>query len=255
VIVTWRLAHWQDEVALRPNDLLTTFPVVLLLFLLLPPSFARWRSAPLSSERRTTNFLLAVAASFVALVVLISPFEGGVQWGPRFLLPVIVPLSVVLVDEIAWLWPQFGPARLGRVQQVGLIAVLGALLLAGAYSTFLGAQYIRNGQNGSAEYQQIIAALPERVVVTDAWFIPQGAPYTFENKIWLLAEDEKKMFQLIQNLRKQTDEPGMIYLSALTWAHIDPQVLMGPRIATNGEPHFFDWPGMYLRLARYFLYK
>jgi hypothetical protein len=30
---------------------------------------------------------------------------------------------------------------------------------------------------------------------------------------------------------------------------------MGPRIATTGEPHFFDWPGMYLRLARYFLYK
>jgi hypothetical protein len=92
-------------------------------------------------------------------------------------------------------------------------------------------------------------------VVTDAWFIPQGASYAFENKIWLMAEDEKKMFQVIQNLRKQTAESGMIYLSSLTWTHIDPQILMGPRIAPNGESHDFDWPGMYLRLARYFLYK
>ena len=249
-IILWRLVHWQSEIELRPDDLLTTFPLILLLFLLLPYSFATRPAESEPSSRRVVKFLLVVAASFLVLVLLVSPFQGGVQWGPRFLLPVIVPLSVVLVDTIARLWTPSG-----RFQRMGLATVLGALLLVGGYSTYLGAQFIRDGQNGNAEFQRMIDASPERVVVTDAWFIPQGAPYTFENKIWLMAEDEKKMFQLIQNLRKQTAEPGMIYLSSLTWTHIDPQILMGPRIASNGEPHDFDWPGMYLRLAHYFLYK
>ena len=249
-ILAWRLLNWQSEIQLRPDDLLTTFPLALLFFLLLPASFVRRRAESTSTDRKTIHFLSAVSVSFIVLVVLVSPFQGGVQWGPRFLLPVMVPLSIVLVDEVATLWPQFG-----RVQRAGLVMVLSALLLAGSYSTFLGLQFIRNGQIGSAQLQEAIAAMPERVVVTDAWFIPQGAPYTFGTKIWLMAEDEKKMFQLIQNLRKQTDEPGMIYLSSLTWTHIDPQILMGPRIAPNGDPHDFDWPGMYLRLARYFLYK
>ncbi len=249
-ISTWRLVHWQSEIELRPDDLLTTFPVALMLFWLLPYSFARRPAETGPSSRAVIKFLLVVATSFLVLVLLVSPFQGGVQWGPRFLLPVSVPLCVVLVDTVARLWTQ-----VGCFQRVGLATVLGMLLALGGYSTYLGAQFIRGGQNGNAEFQQMIAALPERVVVTDAWFIPQGAPYTFENKLWLMAEDEEKMFQLIQNLRKQTDEPGMIYLSSLTWAHIDPQILMGPRIAPNGEPHDFDWPGMYLRLARYFLYK
>jgi hypothetical protein len=38
-ILMWRLAHWQAEIELRPDDLLTTFPAALLLFLLLPYSF------------------------------------------------------------------------------------------------------------------------------------------------------------------------------------------------------------------------
>ena len=177
VIIMWRLINWQSEIELRPDDLLTTFPVVLLLFLLLPYSFARRSAEVASSSRQIVKFLLTVATSFLVLVLLASPFQGGVQWGPRLLLPVIVPLSVALVDTVAQLW-----TPLGRVQRVGLAAVLGVLLAVGGYSTYLGAQFIRGGQNGNAEFQQAINASPERVVVTDAWFISQGAPYTFENK-------------------------------------------------------------------------
>jgi Tol biopolymer transport system component len=54
--------------------------------------------------------------------------------------------------------------------------------------------------------------------------------------------------------RRVTDEPGMLYISSLTWNHFDPLILMGPRIAPNGEPQYLDLPGQYLQLARYFLY-
>ncbi len=254
-ILTWRLIHWQSEIALRPDDLLTTFPAALLVLLLLSSYFARRPAEAPATSRAVVNFLFVVAAAFLVLVVLVSPFQGGVQWGPRFLLPIIVPLSVVLVEAVAQTWMQFDLLPFKHARRLGLVVVLVVVLGVGSYSTYLGAQFIRAGQNGNAEFQQMIEAAPERVVVTDAWFIPQGAAYAFGNKIWLMAEDEKKMFQLLQDLRKQTNEPGMIYLSSLTWAHIDPQILMGPRIAPNGDSHDFDWPGMYLRLARYFLYK
>ena len=88
-------------------------------------------------------------------------------------------------------------------------------------------------------------------------FCRRGAPYTFGDKIWLLAEDEKKMFQLMQQLRKQTDEPGMIYVSALTWTHIDPQAMMGPRIAPvdGSEKVYVNAPTQYVEISRYQLLK
>ena len=75
-----------------------------------------------------------------------------------------------------------------------------------------------------------------QVVVADAWFIPQGAPYTLSDKLWFLAEDDKSMFSLLQLLRKTTSETSIIYLSSPYWAHIDPLILMGPRLALMGDP-------------------
>jgi hypothetical protein len=183
----------------------------------------------------------------VLLVIVVSPFQGGVQWGPRFLLPIIVPLSVVVVVGFAQLWQSAGGAR----TRIGLAVILIALLLAGGYSTWTGAQFILNSQLENMQLADLIEQLPDKVVVADAWFIPQAAPYTFGDKIWLLAEDKKAMFDLLQRLRKTTNEPSMIYVSSVIWAHLDPLVLMGPRLALEGEPQDIGT----LRIGRYLLLK
>ena len=235
----------------RPNDLLTAFPVVLLLILPAPGS-----APPTSNfERPTSNilrFLTVVPLVFVALVILISPFHGGIQWGPRFLLPIIPPLTVVLIDRVAGLW-----GGINRSARVGLAAALIALLAAGCYSTWLGVKFMQDGQVASEFMSEMIRQSPERVVVADAWFLPQMAPYTFGEKIWLMAEDEQKMFQLLQRLRKQTNEPGFLYTSALTWTHIDPQASMGPRIAPveGSDKVYVNSPTQYVEISRYLLLK
>lgn len=250
-ITTWRVANWQNVLAQRPDDLLTTFPLVLLLFLQLQPAAVEVAQSAIGDDKsHWVRFLLVVSVAFVALVLLVSPFQGGVQWGPRFLLPVVVPLSIVVVVNVERWWPMTS-----RLARIGLSAIFAILLLGGVLSTWNGMLFMYNGQINNATLTQMIESAPEHVVVADAWFLTQSAPYTFSDKIWLLAEDEKPMFQLIQSLRKTTNEPGMLYLSSLTWAHIDPQVLMGPRIAPNGDPQFIDSPGQYLQLSRYFLYK
>ncbi|HZY42135.1 MAG TPA: hypothetical protein VFF59_09070 [Anaerolineae bacterium] len=250
-LLAWRIATWQMETGQRPDDLLTTFPIALLLVLVLPrpdQSVSCETASPRAPH--VARALLGVALSFMLLVLIASPFQGGVQWGPRFLLPGIVPLTVGVIAYLARSWRSFD-----RPRRAGLGVALIVLLVVGGYSTWNGVRFIHDGQAGNVALQNLIAAAPEQVVVTDAWFIPQGAPYSFENKIWLMAENEEDMFALIQLLRKTTNEPGILYISSLTWAHIDPQILMGPRIALNGEPRVFDWPGTYLQVSRYLLLK
>jgi 4-amino-4-deoxy-L-arabinose transferase-like glycosyltransferase len=245
-LLVWQLAQGQ-----RPDDLLTTFPIVLLLILPAPRGVL-----PTSNRQLPTanilRFLTVIPLAFVVLVILISPFHGGIQWGPRFLLPIIPPLTVVLIDRLAGLWDV-----INRSARVGLAAALIALLAAGSYSTWLGVKFMQDGQIASEFMSEVIRQSPERVVVADTWFLPQMAPYTFGEKIWLMAEDDQKMFQLLQRLRKQTDEPGILYTSALTWAHIDPQALMGPRMmpVEGSKKVYVNAPTQYVEISRYQLLK
>jgi 4-amino-4-deoxy-L-arabinose transferase-like glycosyltransferase len=245
-VTTWRVMNWQNVIDQRPDDLLTTFPIVLALFL--PVLQFRIQNSEFRIQNsEITRFLLVTSIAFTLLVIVVSPFQGGVQWGPRFLLPIIVPLSVVVVVGFAQLWQSAGGSR----TRIGLAVILVALLLAGGYSTWTGARFMLNSQLENMQLADLIKQLPDKVVVTDAWFIPQAAPYTFGDKIWLLAEDKKSMLQLIQQLRKTTDEPSMIYISSVIWAHIDPLVLMGPRLALEGEPQYVGA----LKVGRYLLLK
>jgi hypothetical protein len=47
----------------------------------------------------------------------------------------------------------------------------------------------------------------------------------------------------------------MMYITALTWTHIDPQPLMGPRIALSGEQVYINAPTQYMELSHYLLLK
>jgi hypothetical protein len=246
VLLVGQLAEGQ-----RPDDLLTTFPIVLL-FLLPAP---RRTALPTTNDQRPTTiirFLTVVPLAFIILVILVSPFHGGIQWGPRFLLPIIPPLTVVVIDRLANLW-----GAIKRSARIGLATALIVLIAVGSYSTWLGVKFMQEAQTASEFMSEVIRQSPEKVVVSDAWFLPQGAPYVFGDKIWLMAEDETKMFQLLQMLRKQTSEPGFVFTSALTWAHIDPQLLMGPRItpAEGGEKVYVNAPTQYVEISRYQLLK
>ena len=252
------LQAWQLAQGQRPDDLLTTFPIVLLLILpapgraSVPASSSQQPHGAASQPTSIVRFLTVVPLAFAILVILASPFHGGVQWGPRFLLPIIPPLAVVLVDRLAGLW-----STIRRSARAGLAAAVIALIAAGSYSTWLGVKFMQEAQVASEFMTDVIRQSPEKIVVSDVWFLPQGAPYVFGDKIWLMAEDEKKMFQLLQMLRKQTNEPGFIYTSALTWAHIDPQILMGPRITPveGSEKVYVNAPTQYVEISRYQLLK
>ncbi|MBI5566738.1 MAG: hypothetical protein HY870_17695 [Chloroflexi bacterium] len=235
-LTTWRLTQEQ-----RPSDLLTTFPLVLML--LVPIS-----SRP--THHIAVRWLVVTALAYIGLVLIISPFEGGIQWGPRFLLPAIALLAIVVVTRLDRAW-----GTIGRSERLELVLLVSVLFIAGAYSTWRGVDFMHRNQVASEFMSAVIGNSPERVVVADSWFIPQSAPYAFADKIWLLAEDEQAMFNLLQLLRKTTSEPSMAYVSALSWTHIDPVVLMGPRLLETGERVYVDTPRQYFEISRYLLLK
>jgi hypothetical protein len=171
-VLAWQVAQGQ-----RPDDLLTTFPIVLLLMLPAPRLDQR-PMADLQPPTTISRFLAVVSITFVVLVIFVSPFQGGIQWGPRFLLPIIPPLGVLVMVRMAQRW-----GAINRSGRAGLSAAFLALFIAGSVATWQGVQFMRNGQNASEFMGEMIRHMPERVVVADAWFLPQMAPYTFEDKI------------------------------------------------------------------------
>jgi hypothetical protein len=54
---------------------------------------------PGASLRPRNKFLLALSLAYITLVCLITPVDPGLQWGPRFLLPILPPLTILALDN------------------------------------------------------------------------------------------------------------------------------------------------------------
>jgi hypothetical protein len=52
-----------------------------------------------SSVGRGNKMLLAIGVGYTALVCVLTPVDPGLQWGPRFLLPILPPLAVVATNN------------------------------------------------------------------------------------------------------------------------------------------------------------
>ena len=71
-----------------------------------------------SSLRKKSRFLLALSLAYIALVCLVTPVDPGLQWGPRFLLPIFPLLTILALNNFRAL----GNAK-GRLSARGLLKV------------------------------------------------------------------------------------------------------------------------------------
>ena len=89
----WRSQHGEPRStpgAATPSRPWAVAPAVVLTLII--PHDTGWRGR---------RFLGTVTLVYVALVVLTAPNDGGGQWGPRYLLLMFVPLTVLIVDALA----------------------------------------------------------------------------------------------------------------------------------------------------------
>lgn len=103
---------------LRTNRVLVTIIFVVLVLASLPNIFQANAGRPLGglisttplfafsfvvlsdpSLRKSNRFLLALSFGYTALVCLATPVDPGLQWGPRFLLPIFPPLTILALNS------------------------------------------------------------------------------------------------------------------------------------------------------------
>ncbi len=173
--------------AVHPHEavtgLVTAWPVALLGILLF-----RWRgSGPIAA------FLGVTVALFVAAILATQyPEAGGLEWGGRFLSPVLVPLAVLAAAGLARALDQVPDAD--RAYATTLVSALAAVTAVFALAT---AGSLR------AREDRIVDALarhPATVTVTTRPSYPRIAWRADDRLSWMLT-DEARMPALLEHLR------------------------------------------------------
>ncbi len=147
----------------------------LLLLALAPPG------AP-SPGKEARSLLLWFCAIYFLAVAATAPNDGGAQWGPRYLLPLIPPAAA-----LAWVQAErlLGlPRRLERAAAVLLVAVL--VMLSAALQLH-SLTVLEHSLSRSRNLQEATASVGHQVVLTDVWWAPQIlARLYFERQVFLL---------------------------------------------------------------------
>ncbi|MBM4082878.1 MAG: hypothetical protein FJ278_24435 [Planctomycetes bacterium] len=166
-----------------------------------------WRPAADEGVRKL-RFAFCLVALYVVLVAAASPVTGGLQHGPRFLLP-IVPLVMILAMS--------GGEQLlerGYSPQVQKCLLAGFLVLAACGLTMAiracNAAYFRKqlGHNLVAKVREY----PQKVVIADHWPTPQELAALYYEKMLFLAKDQPSAVKLIEQLAAK-DIREFVYLS------------------------------------------
>ena len=154
------------------SGLLPAVPVLILV--LLPGGLSR-------GER----FLWAACGLFTAAVI-VTGTHGGLQWGPRYLLPVVpalVWLAAFSAARARSIAPEMWPA---------LRRVAGALALLSVVTQASGVEQVWRATAMNARLNQWVRELPAQVVVTPLEWVATGAgPLYFEKSLMLVGSPEE----------------------------------------------------------------
>ncbi len=179
--------------------LIEYFPVVLLL---IPAVFA-WLvyKYPL---KKTTIALILVCLAYCLFSLYMFPNDGGVggkQWGPRFFLPVI-PIIILILADIYAQWK----LMVIDIRRRRSFAILAILTLGSGFivNTFIEARTLRN-ENSNRVHPALsfVQQDPGNVIVVNAHFVTMELASIFREKDFFLAEDTAKFNKLLPFLKQQ----------------------------------------------------
>lgn len=124
-----------------------------------------WRS------RRSRRALAMTAVLFLigAVCSYSSASASGIHWGPRLLLPALVPLVILAAERLA---PTVRATRRLGVRRWETAALLAGLVLGWA-DTGYSWRLLDRARAHNAAVERFLASRPERLVATTLWWVPQ----------------------------------------------------------------------------------
>ncbi len=142
-------------------SLVTLTPI---LFVGLAVGFA-WHSG----RRRRALALTAILFLLGAAFSYSSASAAGIHWGPRLLLPALVPMVVLAAERLAAVFRAVRRTSGRGWEAAGLLAGLALGWVDTGYSWRLLDQARAHG----AAVERFLAERPERLLVTNLWWVPQ----------------------------------------------------------------------------------
>ena len=147
----------------------------------------------LHDENQYLRFIArAVTIYIIAVPLMLTRFDIGLTFGARHFM-CIMPLLMLLSFR--------GFARMQcRLELKQLFLIL--LTVAGIALQIWGFKTLYLSSNHSADFEKIIAAHPEKVVITDIFFLPEQTPKIFFNKVCLELISKEQAVAAINYLEK-----------------------------------------------------
>jgi hypothetical protein len=159
------------------GGLITTTPFLVFGFALLP------EPARLPENR----FLLSLSLAYIALVCLLTPVDPGLQWGPRFLLPIFAPLAVLAFNNFRALTRTQGRSPPKRVLKGAFLSLVAASIVLQA----TGVRAMSILKTRDRDLIRATAQLSSSYIVSDEYGYAQYvAPLFYEKQFFYVRDQE-----------------------------------------------------------------
>lgn len=168
------------------KTIICVFPLIFIL-----AALRRSESDESAKLSKYSKFCFTASAISIIAVLFISPRDGGMQWGPRLLLPSI---PIICIGIFALL-----PDKLNRNE----IAFLIAICLFGFSILFRGLNFVITLKISNANFVKVIennVKTDEFIVTTQRW-APQVAARAWIDHPMLAAETTKKLNEAVNLLK------------------------------------------------------
>jgi hypothetical protein len=148
-----------------------------------------------SSVGQGNRMLLAIGLGYTALVCVFTPVDPGLQWGPRFLLPILPPLAVVATNNFRAL-EAIGDLRSGRLLRACFVSVVVLSLVV----QVTGLMTLRIIKIRDRDLIQRTSQLDAVYILSDEYGFAQYAAPLFYDKQFFYVRDQEDYQQLTETL-------------------------------------------------------
>jgi hypothetical protein len=181
-----------------------TFPLIIPVFGANLPVTEDTKAQLSADAARAGNLILLMLLLFPIGVSFIAPSvadgaggDGGLQWGPRFLL-ILIPLSCLLL-AIGWQRIRVWPTKQRKWAQA---CVVMALLAGVAVNVGIGPWRVAKRVAPIAQTLDLLRSDPSEIVVFEDWWGPQALVGLTNSKKMFLVKDPAALAQLSSTLRE-----------------------------------------------------
>ena len=176
----------------------------------LPLALVRTDSAASTAQHGSLRFLSLIALLTLAGLCLALPSRGGLQWGPRYALPLVPLLILLAVSGFTRLRQSLTSPAARRA----CTALFLLLLLTGTGIQAFGVSLLFGKKQVTMTNMEQIRRMAPRVIITDTWWVPEDNGELYGQYPFYAFYTYDKMGRLLTLLARRGEREVLLVSSA-----------------------------------------